>query len=136
MAELAIQIKGLKKLQTKYKKLGSALRGVEGRVGNNTRYGPWVGSDRFQARVHKGRWTTDLQALTEQRHEINMDFETAVAAALSAPSLGYNPLLIGMQSATLRVQREMARYPPPPSTSRYRRTGTYGRRWTTRIKEA
>jgi len=38
-----------------------------------------------------------------------------------------------MQRAVLRVQARMAKYPPPPAKSRYVRTGTLGRRWTTRV---
>lgn len=38
-----------------------------------------------------------------------------------------------MQRAVYRLQAAMQDYPPAPSTSRYIRTGTLGRRWTTRI---
>ena len=40
-----------------------------------------------------------------------------------------------MQRAVIRLQARMAVYPPPPPNSRYRRTGTLGRRWTTEIQE-
>jgi hypothetical protein len=40
-----------------------------------------------------------------------------------------------MARAVLRLQRRMAVYPPVPPNSSYRRTGTLGRRWTTRITE-
>jgi len=38
-----------------------------------------------------------------------------------------------MQRALLRIQRDMQEYPPQPASSRYRRSGTLGRRWTTRM---
>lgn len=38
-----------------------------------------------------------------------------------------------MQRAVYRVQQAMQDYPPAPRGSRYIRTGTLGRRWTTRI---
>lgn len=40
-----------------------------------------------------------------------------------------------MQRAVLRLQSRMANYPPAPPRSRYRRTGTLGRRWTTRVTQ-
>lgn len=41
-----------------------------------------------------------------------------------------------MQRAVLRLQRRMQEYPPAPSRSRYIRTGTLGRRWTTRVERS
>jgi len=38
-----------------------------------------------------------------------------------------------MQRAVLRVQARMATYPPQRAGSNYRRTGTLGRRWTTKV---
>ncbi len=38
--------------------VSTGASGVVGKVGNNVSYGPFVQSRRFQARVHKGRWTT------------------------------------------------------------------------------
>lgn len=46
---------------------------------------------------------------------------------------GVDKLEPPMQRAVLRVQADMQTYPPAPRTSSYRRTGTYGRRWTTAI---
>lgn len=46
---------------------------------------------------------------------------------------GTQVLLPSMQRAVIRLQRYMAKYPAPPPKSRYRRTGTLGRRWTTKI---
>lgn len=43
-------------------------------------------------------------------------------------------LVAPTQRAVLRLQAAMADYPPAPPRSRYRRTGTLGRRWTTRVE--
>lgn len=40
-----------------------------------------------------------------------------------------------MQRAVHRIQAAMAEYPPQRPDSTYRRTGTLGRRWTTRVTE-
>jgi hypothetical protein len=56
--------------------------GLEGKVGNNTVYGPFVQSQMFQASVHRGRWQTDQQVLDEQTATITADFERAIEAAL------------------------------------------------------
>jgi len=39
-----------------------------------------------------------------------------------------------MQRATARLQRFIAKYPPPPPASTYVRTGTLGRSWTTEVR--
>lgn len=52
--------------------------GMEGRVGNNVPYGPWVQSQRFQARFHQGRWPTDEQVMQELRPGIVRDFEETI----------------------------------------------------------
>lgn len=41
-----------------------------------------------------------------------------------------------IQRSMIRLQRYMANYPPAPPNSKYRRTGTLGRRWTTQVVEA
>lgn len=41
-----------------------------------------------------------------------------------------------MQRSVLRLQRRMQDYPPAPAHSSYIRTGTLGRRWTTRIERS
>ena len=41
-----------------------------------------------------------------------------------------------MQRAVYRLQARMQEYPQAPATSRYIRTGTLGRRWTTRITKS
>jgi hypothetical protein len=56
--------------------------GMEGVVGNNTEYGPWVQSKRFQARFHQGRWQTDEEVLENLHGEIKKDFEDTVKSAL------------------------------------------------------
>lgn len=56
--------------------------GVTGTIGNNTSYGPFVQSKAFQARVHRGRWQTDEQVLTDNLTAIQADFERAIQAAL------------------------------------------------------
>lgn len=38
-----------------------------------------------------------------------------------------------MQRGVLRLQRTMQQYPPQPAHSTYRRTGSLGRRWTTKV---
>ncbi|MCA9367181.1 HK97 gp10 family phage protein [Candidatus Kaiserbacteria bacterium] len=38
-----------------------------------------------------------------------------------------------MQRAGARIRTELAKYPPPPPNSTYRRTGKLGRSWTHRV---
>lgn len=56
--------------------------GIEGKVGNNTIYGPFVQSEMFQAAVHRGRWQTDADVLERETAAIVADFERAIEAAL------------------------------------------------------
>lgn len=56
--------------------------GLQGKVGNNTRYGPFVGSERFQARVHRGRWNADAQVVRQEAPGILADFQQAIDKAL------------------------------------------------------
>ena len=56
--------------------------GLEGRAGNNIIYGPFVGSKRFQSRVHRGRWATDEDTLHKHLPAITRDFQDAVDEAL------------------------------------------------------
>lgn len=56
--------------------------GLTGRVGNNTVYGPFVQSSRFQAAVHRGRWQTDEQILERNQQRIVDDFQQAIQRAL------------------------------------------------------
>jgi hypothetical protein len=57
-------------------------KGVIGRVGNNTIYGPWVQSKRFQSRVHRGRWQTDQAVMERSLAEIEGHFQQELQAAL------------------------------------------------------
>lgn len=54
-----------------------------GNVGNNASYAPFVQSRQFQARVHRGRWRTDVQAMNENAGVIIGDFEEAIRRALA-----------------------------------------------------
>lgn len=56
--------------------------GVRGRVGNNTRYGPFVQSHAFQATVHRGRWQTDQQVLERELETIEGYFREEVQRSL------------------------------------------------------
>jgi hypothetical protein len=56
--------------------------GARGRVGNNTRYGPFVQSSAFQATVHRGRWQTDRQVLEEETGTIEGYFREEVQRSL------------------------------------------------------
>lgn len=57
--------------------------GLQGRVGNTTRYGPWVQSERFQARIHQGSWRTDERAIRENQHVIVIEFAREIDKALA-----------------------------------------------------
>ena len=57
---------------------GNSLRGT---VGNNTRYAPFVQSQMFQARVHRGRWLTDQAAIEQAAPAIIADFAQTVRDA-------------------------------------------------------
>jgi hypothetical protein len=46
---------------------------------------------------------------------------------------GVDILIPAMNRAVLRLQRDMADYPPQPPRSSYRRMGTLGRKWTVRV---
>lgn len=48
---------------------------------------------------------------------------------------GINVLRAPMQRAVYRLQARMAQYPAQRANSRYRRTGTLGRKWTAKIDE-
>lgn len=58
-------------------------RGVMGRVGNNTRYAPYVGSQQFQARIHRGRWNTDRRVVGQEQVAILADFRSEIDRALA-----------------------------------------------------
>lgn len=48
---------------------------IEGRIGNNTTYGPLVGSKEFQARIHQNRWPTDEDVAEQEEEWIGEQFE-------------------------------------------------------------
>lgn len=57
--------------------------GLVGKVGNNTKYGPWVQSERFQTRFHRRTgWITDERAVREERAAIIADFAREIDRAL------------------------------------------------------
>lgn len=49
---------------------------------------------------------------------------------------GMNHLRAPMQRAVYRLQARMAQYPAQRPNSTYRRTGTLGRKWTTKITQS
>lgn len=57
----------------------------------------------------------------------------AVAEELERRGLHILDVLAGpLDRGAFRIEAAMKVYPPPPSGSSYRRTGTLGRRWTTK----
>lgn len=135
MADVNIELKGFNELSKKLSSIGEKVRSVDAIVGTNTSYAPWVGSQRFQARVHRGRWETDEGVLEHELSNIVEDFQVAIDAAIDAVHINENPIKVGAKAATLRVMSRMTNYPAPPIGSHYRRTLTYGRRWTTKVDE-
>ena len=65
-------------------KVTSSANGVVGKVGNNVAYAPYVGSRMFQANVHRGRWTTDADAVQQNEAAIVDDFKDAIDRALAS----------------------------------------------------
>ena len=49
-----------------------------GKVGTNLKYAPYVQSAALQARVHEGRWHTDVEAANKFRDKIIARFRNAV----------------------------------------------------------
>lgn len=68
-----------KRWTTKVAQAGAYL---EGKVGNNVTYAPFVQSRQFQARIHRGRWQTDAQVVDRLSRTIVGDFEATIAEAL------------------------------------------------------
>ena len=64
-------------------KITESNGGLIGTVGNNTKYGPWVQSSAFQARMHQGRWQTDADVAKKEEAAIVRDFEQAIQGALN-----------------------------------------------------
>jgi len=69
-----------KRWTTKIAPEGSAL---VGHVGNNVSYAPFVQSQKFQVRIHRGRWQTDVQVMNKNAATIIGDFEAAIRRALA-----------------------------------------------------
>lgn len=55
-------------------------QGLEGTVGNVTKYAPWVQSFMFQARWHKGVWQTDKKAIETKKEQIESIFRNAISS--------------------------------------------------------
>lgn len=52
--------------------------GLEGQIGNNTTYGPFVQSSEQQAWMHAGRWQTDEEVARQNEAAIRGDFLNAI----------------------------------------------------------
>lgn len=64
-------------------RIAKSSNGITGTIGNNTAYGPYVQSERFQTRTHKRTgWRTDQNAVDQERAAIVADFEQAIQKAL------------------------------------------------------
>lgn len=63
-------------------KVESTGDGVQGKVGNNASYAPYVQSKKLQANVHKKWWQTDADAIRDNRKDIVRDFNAAIKEAL------------------------------------------------------
>ena len=59
-----------------------SFNGLIGTIGNNTIYGPFVQSERFQAGIHRGRWQTDQQVADRNERAIVADFADAIERVL------------------------------------------------------
>ena len=63
-------------------RIESSSDGLTGKVGNRIHYAPWVQSERFQAKVHQGRWQTEVNVAEKETPAIVADFERAIREAL------------------------------------------------------
>ena len=63
-------------------KMETGHDGLTGKVGISLYYAPRVGSAKFQAKIHRGIWTTDRQAVQRERSAIVRDFNITIAGAL------------------------------------------------------
>lgn len=66
-------------------KVSRRANGLEGKVGTRVSYAPFVQSERFQARIHRGRWQTDAKVVEKNRAAIVADFKRAIREALNKP---------------------------------------------------
>lgn len=57
--------------------------GLRGEVGPGVNYARWVQSSESQARIHRGRWRTDLDAVNANRGAIVRHFRAAIQRALA-----------------------------------------------------
>lgn len=57
---------------------------VQGKVGNNTVYGPWVPGKLFQATIHRGRWQTDQDVMDRELPRIEGYFREELNRALES----------------------------------------------------
>ncbi len=64
------------------KRVRATSTGLEGALTNNIKYAPYVQSAALQARIHQGRWRTDVMAVEKYRGWITDTFEAAIAEAL------------------------------------------------------
>lgn len=60
----------------------STGNGIRGAVGPGISYARWVQSSQHQARIHQGRWITDVQAENAKRAEIVQRFRNAIQRAI------------------------------------------------------
>lgn len=51
---------------------------VSRKLGTKTDYAPWVQSKLLQARVHRGRWLTEVDAVEQNRNDIAAIFRAAI----------------------------------------------------------
>lgn len=54
--------------------------GIEGQIGNNTSYGPFVQSAEDQAWMHAGRWQTDEEVAHQNEGDIRADFMGVISS--------------------------------------------------------
>lgn len=62
--------------------LQATPNGLEGRLGNETKYGPYVQGHDTQAWMHRGRWQTNLSILRKLEPRIANRFKRAIEKAL------------------------------------------------------
>jgi len=63
-------------------KVDTNIDGIEGWIGTNTIYAPWVQDRNWQAAIHQGRWQTAQDVFEKQRAWIVQRFNRAIAQLL------------------------------------------------------
>lgn len=63
-------------------KVTSNAKGLIGKIGNNTKYGPFAQSKQFQAGFHRDRFQTDVDVMERNKSEIVADFQRTIEKAL------------------------------------------------------